>query len=179
MPGYGQDLKAGQPGPTGWTQGRRHRNPGLLHQRADALGRPAGGRLQKDHRRGALTGQTEEELMLDLKWFLANIDSVRSSLEKRGQTLDLSPLEALNQKRKALQTEFDGLRSEQNKSSTEIQNLQKAKQDASPLLAQMQKIAGRVKAIGPELKAVEDEIEAFLLKVPNIPHESVPVGRSS
>jgi len=117
--------------------------------------------------------------MLDLKWVLANLDAVRSSLKKRGATIDLSPLEALNQKRKALQAEFDNLRAEQNKSSAEIQRLQKAKQDASPVIGAMQTIARRVKEIGPELSGVESEIEAFLLQVPNVPHESVPEGSSS
>jgi seryl-tRNA synthetase len=117
--------------------------------------------------------------MLDLKWVLANINVVKESLNKRGQPLDLSLLESLNEKRKSLQTEFDSLRAEQNKASTEIQKLQKAKQDATGLIGEMQKIAGRIKEITPTLAKIEKELEDFLLNIPNIPHSSVPVGKSS
>jgi seryl-tRNA synthetase len=117
--------------------------------------------------------------MLDLKWVLANLSQVKDSLEKRGQAIDLSPLDSLNQKRKVLQLDFDTLRAEQNKSSAEIQKLQKAKQDASALISEMQKISRRVKEITPELAALEQEVEKFLLQIPNVPHSSVPVGKGS
>ncbi|MFO1519500.1 MAG: serine--tRNA ligase [bacterium] len=117
--------------------------------------------------------------MLDLKWVLSNLDQVKSALQKRGQTLDFSPLDSLNQKRKTLQVEFDTLRSTQNKTSGDIQRLQKEKQDASSLIGEMQKISKRLKEISPELSDVEKEIEVFLMNVPNVPHESVPAGKSS
>lgn len=117
--------------------------------------------------------------MLDVKWVLSNLEAVKEALAKRGQTIDLSPLEEINGKRKSLQLEFDTLRGSQNKSSAEIQKLQKAKQDASGLIAEMQKISKRVKEITPELAAIEEELEKFLLNIPNIPHPSVPVGKSS
>jgi seryl-tRNA synthetase len=117
--------------------------------------------------------------MLDLKWVLSNLDAVKEALSKRGQSLDLAPLDSLNQKRKALQVEFDQLRSVQNKTSGEIQRLQKEKGDASSLIAEMQKASKRLKEISPELAEVERELETFLLNIPNIPNASVPVGKSS
>lgn len=117
--------------------------------------------------------------MLDLKWVLSNLDQVKTALQKRGQAIDLSPLDSLNQKRKSLQVEFDNLRAKQNQSSAEIQKLQKAKQDASQLIAEMQQVAKRVKEINPELTEVEEEIKKILLHIPNIPHSSVPIGKSS
>lgn len=117
--------------------------------------------------------------MLDLKWVLSNLDQVKIALQKRGQDIDLSPIESLNQKRKALQVEFDSLRNKQNQSSSEIQKLQKAKEDASSIIAEMQQLSKRLKEISPELTQVEEEVEKFLLHIPNIPHSSVPVGKSS
>src|SRR6516225_2696926 len=104
--------------------------------------------------------------MLDLKWVLSNLDAVKEALSKRGQSLDLAPLDSLNQKRKALQVEFDQLRSVQNKTSGEIQRLQKEKGDASSLIAEMQKASKRLKEISPELAEVERELETFLLNIP-------------
>jgi len=117
--------------------------------------------------------------MLDVKWVLSNLNAVKTALHNRGQNIDLSGLEALNQKRKALQIEFDTLRAMQNQSSAEIQKLQKEKKDASPLIAEMQAIAKRVKEINPELALLEEEVQNLLLHVPNVPHASVPVGKSS
>lgn len=116
--------------------------------------------------------------MLDVKWVLSNLNTVKEALQKRGQTIDLGPLESLNQKRKSLQVEFDQLRSKQNQSSAEIQKLQKAKEDASQLISEMQQVAKRVKEINPELNEVEEEIKKILLHIPNIPHASVPIGKS-
>ena len=117
--------------------------------------------------------------MLDVKWVLANLNTVKEALQKRGQSIDLSSLESLNQKRKTLQVEFDSLRAKQNQSSAEIQKLQKAKQDASPLISKMQEVAKRVKEINPELTQVEEELKKFLLHIPNILHSTVPMGKSS
>ncbi len=117
--------------------------------------------------------------MLDLKWVVSHLDDVKDSLSKRGQKVDLSALENLNQKRKNLQVEFDSLRAIQNQKSAEIQKLQKQKEDASSLIAEMQKVAKRTKEIAPELTQIEEEIEKTLLHIPNIPHSSVPVGKGS
>ncbi len=117
--------------------------------------------------------------MLDIKWVLANLNTVKESLQKRGQEIDLSPLEALHLKRKNLQVEFEALRAKQNQSSAEIQKLQKAKQDASAILSEMQQISKRLKEVSPELVELEEEIEKFLLNIPNIPHASVPLGKTS
>lgn len=117
--------------------------------------------------------------MLDLKWVLANLDSVKTALQNRSQKIDFSTLESLAKKRRDLQVEFDTLRAKQNQSSTEIQKLQKEKQDASKLISEMQAIAKRVKEINPELAQIETEVENFLMQIPNIPHASVPLGKGS
>lgn len=117
--------------------------------------------------------------MLDLKFVLNNLNAVKDMLAKRGQTIDLSPLEKLNDRRKKLQQEFDALRSKQNQASNEIAKAKKAGVDAGKIMADMQAAASRIKEIQPELSGLEAEVESFLLNIPNIPHESVPVGKES
>ncbi len=117
--------------------------------------------------------------MLDLKFVLNNLSAVKSMLVKRGQTVDLSPLEKLNNRRKQLQQEFDNLRSQQNQASGEIAKAKKIGQDAGPIMAGMQAAATRIKEIQPELSGIEAEVESFLLTIPNMPHESVPAGKDS
>ncbi|MBF0493370.1 MAG: serine--tRNA ligase [Deltaproteobacteria bacterium] len=115
--------------------------------------------------------------MLDLKWVLSNLDQIKIVLQNRNQNFDLSTLESINQKRKTLQAEFDQLRSLQNHTSSEIQKLQKTRQDATAVIAEMQSVAKRIKEITPELAALELEIEKILLHIPNIPHTTVPLGK--
>ncbi|MBI2341082.1 MAG: serine--tRNA ligase [Deltaproteobacteria bacterium] len=113
---------------------------------------------------------------------LGELSCAKKALKERNTTVDLSPLKALNEKRKVLQTEFDNLRSEQNKKSQEIVKLQKEKKDAAtrqatPVIAEMQKVAGRVRELGPEMAQAEEELNKVLAVIPNIPHQSVPVGK--
>lgn len=117
--------------------------------------------------------------MLDLKFAISNLDIVKKMLEDRGQDYNLTTLEALNDKRKKIQQEFDSIRADQNKASAEIAKLKKEKKDTSSIIDSMQNTAVRVKEIQPELAKIEDELRGMLLLIPNIPHKSVPLGKSS
>ncbi|MBI2340292.1 MAG: serine--tRNA ligase, partial [Deltaproteobacteria bacterium] len=117
------------------------------------------------------------EKMLDIKWITENRSRLEKALKDRNATVDLSPLKTLNEKRKALQMEFDRLRAEQNQKSQEITKFQKEKKDASPMIAAMQKVAGRVRELGPVISQAEEELNKVLAVIPNVPHESVPVGK--
>jgi len=117
--------------------------------------------------------------MLDIKWIEKNHDLFDIALKNRGMTVDLSPMTALNDRRKLLQTEFEKLRADQNNQSKEIVKLQKEKKDASILIADMKGVAERIRAIGPEQEQIEGELKTFLSSLPNIPHSSVPVGKET
>ena len=103
----------------------------------------------------------------------------RASLKNRGEDPRLvDQALALNQSRKAIITEQEGLRAEQNKVGEEIARLKRTKSDASALLTQMQGIAGRVKELEQRAKAADEEVTAFVARLPNKLHASVPVGQS-
>ena len=116
--------------------------------------------------------------MLDLKFTLSNLPVIKQMLADRGKEANIKGLEALNDRRKKLQQEFDSVRSEQNKASSEIAKLKKEKQDAGVVIASMQSAASRIKELQPEMAKIEDDIRAILLEIPNIPNKSVPVGTS-
>jgi seryl-tRNA synthetase len=111
-----------------------------------------------------------------LKWLLDNTDAVKTALKNRKSDLTLDGILQLNDRRKALQLEFDQLRSLQNQKSKEIAALQKEKKDAKAVIDEMQSVAKRVKEIGPEQTDMEDKLRQILLTLPNIPQASVPVG---
>ncbi|MFH1913180.1 MAG: serine--tRNA ligase [Pseudomonadota bacterium] len=116
--------------------------------------------------------------MLDLKLMQKNPDLVRESLAKRGSGVDVGEFLTLDERRKALIAEGEALKAERNAAGPEIARRKKAGEDATALLSRMGEISERVKALDAELTEVEAAERDWLLSVPNMPHESVPVGAS-
>jgi seryl-tRNA synthetase len=116
--------------------------------------------------------------MLDLKLMQKDPDLVRESLKKRGSNIDVQEFLDLDERRKSLIAEGEALKAERNAAGPEIAKRKKAGEDATALLARMGEISERVKALDAELTEVEAAERDWLLCVPNIPHESVPVGAS-
>jgi seryl-tRNA synthetase len=99
-------------------------------------------------------------------------------LTLRGDSLDLSPFNALEQERRELIQEVEALRNKRNQVSDEISTIKQKKGDAGDLITQMRGVSERIKGIEDVLKEKEEKLQAFLLVIPNIPHASVPVGKS-
>jgi seryl-tRNA synthetase len=123
--------------------------------------------------------------MLDLRFVVENRDLVLSMLAARGQTLEqiqawpgLAGTDpwALDVERRALIQEVEQLRHQQRKVGEEIARRAKAKEDASELKAEMKGVAERIKTGDARRQDVEEQIRRFLLVVPNVPDEGVPVG---
>jgi len=117
--------------------------------------------------------------MLDLKWVLANLDTVSKRLASRHQPVDLSELKTLSLARNQQISQFEQLRALQNRTSKEIQPKQKVKEDISAILAEMKKVSQEIAGIEKNLAATEQALQAILLSIPNLPHESVPLGKSA
>lgn len=115
--------------------------------------------------------------MLDLKFVRENDKAVRSALAARGgYNVDIDAFLELDKKRRKLLTQLDDLREKKNAANDEIGRALKEKQDPKSKIEAMKKISDEISALEPEVKNFDIEVEAFLLRVPNIPHVSVPVG---
>ena len=117
--------------------------------------------------------------MLDIKWLTDNRAEYEKILVNRGVSVDLELLFSLNEKRKNLQQEFDSLRSQQNEVSKEIQKAKKEGKGTDTLVASMQTVADRIRAIGPERNEIEEKLNRLLLELPNRTHTSVKIGKES
>lgn len=115
--------------------------------------------------------------MLDPKRLRSNLQEVAAALAKRGFRLDVERYEALETRRKALQVETQELQNERNSRSKAIGQAKAKGEDVQPLLAQVADLGERLKRAEAALSGVQDELEQFYLGIPNVPHESVPVGR--
>ena len=115
--------------------------------------------------------------MLDARFLRENIDAVKEALNKRGYEFPLPHFLAIDEKRMALLRDAEELRNMRNVVSEEIGRLKREKADASGLLEEMKGVSERIKALDEKLKEVEEETRNLLLTIPNIPDDSVPVGR--
>ncbi|MED1472804.1 serine--tRNA ligase [Bacillus salipaludis] len=117
--------------------------------------------------------------MLDIKLLRANFTEVKEKLQHRGEDLtDLGKFEELDQKRRDLIVESEQLKSKRNEVSQQVAVLKREKKDADHLIKEMREVGDRIKTLDDELRGVEEILEMLLLSIPNIPHESVPVGET-
>ncbi|MFQ5736171.1 MAG: serine--tRNA ligase [Thermodesulfobacteriota bacterium] len=115
--------------------------------------------------------------MLDIKYLRENTQEAERRLKTRGGELDLAPMKALDEKRRALIMEAEALKARRNAASQEIGRLKKEKRDATSLMEEMQEVSARIKGLDAETAGCEKELEAFLLTIPNLPNPTVPVGK--
>ena len=108
-----------------------------------------------------------------------HLDAIEQMAHDRGITLDLAPFRAIDTERRQLITATERLKAERNKASDEIVKLKKAGQDASAILARMREVSEEVKRSDDRITVLDDQLRQFLLTVPNIPHASVPRGKSA
>ena len=115
--------------------------------------------------------------MLDLKFVRENIDAVKKSLETRGMKLDLSDFIKLEEDRRKLIKESDELKYKKNITSGKVAKLKKEGKDAGKEIEENKEINEKIKSLDIEIENVENKILEVMLYIPNIPHESVPVGK--
>ena len=115
--------------------------------------------------------------MLDAKFVREHVDVIKKSLENRNYPLPLDKFLEFEEQRRPLLHDAEELRNKRNVVSEEIGRLRTRKQDASELIEEMKLVSDRIKEMDEGIKGLEENINDFLLNVPNIPDESVPVGR--
>lgn len=116
--------------------------------------------------------------MLDPNLLRKDLTTVVERLKTRGYTFDAEQFNALENERKAVQVETETLQARRNALAKEIGKVKGAGGDITALLAESQEIPERLKALADVLNGIQARLAATLDMVPNLPHESVPVGES-
>lgn len=114
--------------------------------------------------------------MFDIRLIREDKAKAAAGLAKKNSKVDLNAIAELDQKKRDLQTTLDELRSQKNAANDEIGKLLKEKQDAKEKIASMKSIAEKIDTLEPQVKEIDCQIERALLTIPNIPHDSIPVG---
>ncbi|MBE9529139.1 MAG: serine--tRNA ligase [Proteobacteria bacterium] len=116
--------------------------------------------------------------MLDIKYLRDNLDTVAAKLNTRGGEFDLTGFSALDEKRRDLLGRVESLKQKRNEVSQEVGKLKKEGKDASAIMADMRQTSDEIKSLDAELAGCETELRDFLMGLPNLPHSSVPEGRT-
>jgi seryl-tRNA synthetase len=115
--------------------------------------------------------------MLDLKFIRSNLPKVKQMVVDRGYDLDIDRFSMLDRERREGLTALEELRHRRNRVSEEIAAMKRAGEDASAFIEEMKGVSSRIKEMEKDLAAGLEDLEHMLLEIPNMPHESVPVGR--
>ena len=114
--------------------------------------------------------------MLDIQIVRGRPELVEAGLAKRGQAVVLDTFRSLDARRRALLTEVESLKRRRNESSKTIGDLVRSGGDAGALRNEMKSVGERVVVLEGELAGIDVELDEFLKRLPNLPHESVPEG---
>jgi len=112
--------------------------------------------------------------VLDLKYIREHPDEVKAALIKRNEMAPLDEILGLDERRRTLLADVQGLRHQRNVTSKEISQM---KEKDRLLIEEMRRLGDQIKALDQEVKSIEEELNHLLLQLPNLPHPSVPVGK--
>jgi len=116
--------------------------------------------------------------MLDIKFIRENLELVAQKTRHRGLSLDFQEFLTLDERRRALLGEAESLKHHRNQVSSRIAEMKRAKQDISLLAAETKEVGRQIKKLDTELAEVQALLEQFILNVPNLADDTVPIGNS-
>lgn len=117
--------------------------------------------------------------MLDLKLIRENPDYVRQGLLNKNEKDRVDEVMKLDELRRDLILTTDEMKARRNQVSAQVGQMKKAGQDASSIIAEMKRVSDQIADNDIELKNIENRLDDLLMHIPNLPHASVPVGKSA
>ena len=115
--------------------------------------------------------------MLDLKFTRTNLNTIKEMIKNRGYDLDLSQFDRLDEERRNRLTVLEEMRHRRNQVNEEIAAMKKRGDDASGVIKEMKQVSSNIKDKEKDLSGFVDDLNNLLMVIPNIPHESVAIGK--
>ena len=115
--------------------------------------------------------------MLDIRRIRQNPQELIDALQKRNSAVDLTEFLEKEENRRKLLAETEALKARRNEESKRIAQIKRQGGDAQPIMDEMRALGDKVNEIDAQVKEIEEYINQFLLRLPNYPHETTPVGK--
>ncbi|MBW1984357.1 MAG: serine--tRNA ligase, partial [Deltaproteobacteria bacterium] len=117
--------------------------------------------------------------MLDIKFIRQNIDNIKKAMADRGENFDIKVFQIVDEKRRSILFEIETLRHRKNVATEQVAQMKKKKENTDTIVIEMRSVSDKIKDLNDELSENEETMNQILLNIPNIPHESVPIGKDS
>ena len=117
--------------------------------------------------------------MLEIKYIRQNLSVVEMALANRSVTVDLDTFQANDDRRRKILLEIEALRHQRNVTSKRVAELKKTGDDSAHLVSEMRDVGDKIKRLNMELAECEKTLQQILMGIPNIPHDTVPIGHTS
>ncbi|MDK2823007.1 MAG: seryl-tRNA synthetase [Clostridia bacterium] len=114
--------------------------------------------------------------MLDIKFVRENPQVVQEAMKKRGTEVRLDEFLTLDEERRKKLSEVEQLKNRRNVVSKEIGQLKREGKNADELVEQMGRVGEKIKVLDEEVKQIDEKLNEIIMGIPNIPHESLPIG---
>ena len=116
--------------------------------------------------------------MLDIKFIRENPDKVKAGIANKNEKGNVDEVLVLDEERRNIIVQVEELKATRNKVSSQIPKMKKAGEDTKEVLAEMKQVSDKIAEMDTKLKNVDEELHSLLMFIPNLPHESVPVGKN-
>ena len=114
--------------------------------------------------------------MLDIKILRQEPEKIKEALKKRNNDLDITPAIELDEKRRQILGDVEEKKAKQNAISKQIPQMKKAGEDTTEIFKEMKELSDNIKVLDDEVREIDAKLRDYMLRIPNIPNESVPVG---
>ena len=114
--------------------------------------------------------------MLDIKILRQNPEIIKEALKKRNNDLDITPAIELDKKRREILVDVEQKKASQNEISKKIPQMKKNGESTDEIFKEMKELSNTIKELDDQVREIDEELRNFMLRIPNIPNESCPVG---
>ena len=115
--------------------------------------------------------------MLDIKTLRNESDKIRQALKNRNNDLDITPAIELDLQRREILAEVEQMKAKQNEITKQIPQMKKAGESTDAVFAEMKELSGEIKELDAKVSEIDEQLRGYMLRIPNIPNDSVPVGK--
>lgn len=117
--------------------------------------------------------------MLDIKYIRENPDLVKQGIQNKNEKDSVDEILTLDEKRRKIISEVEELKAKKNQVSSKIPQMKKSGEDTTQIFAEMKTVSDKISEMDTQLKDIENELNSILMYIPNLPHSSVPVGKTA